>query len=695
MTMQEKYWMPTIRFFTVLSLVSCFFQGFSQTTTIENGYLSMEIDGMMKVRISSTFKDAKPLMDGFTACEKLVMPLSEITDFKVADVSDEEMKGDLKGKLWKITGSHKKNGILIEKQLTLKKYDGFPDLLSTQVSYTNKGDKGIFIEKWVNNGYNILSQGNGPPFWAFQGSSTDTRDDWIRPLKKAYYRENYMGMNSTDYGGGIPVTDIWRPDVGVAVGHLALVPKLVSLPTEVDSLGNYGIIGVEKKFAGRTVFEAGTTLETPETFVMVHEGDYYNALTEYSNLMQAKGIKMPEPEDAAFESIWCAWGYERNFTADEVIGTLPKVKELGIKWAVLDDGFQVAEGNWNADPEKFPKGNIEIKDMVDKIHDYGLKAKVWWTPMAADPGSKALEEHPNMRIFQEDGSPEFITWWDAYYLSPANPKTTAYTKEVIDLFMNEYGFDAFKMDGQHMNGVLPDYNYDLDLAYPEKSVEELPDFFQMIYDESRKIKPHAVIENCPCGTCMSFFNMASMNQAVSSDPLSSWQIRHKGKTYKALIPQTAYYGDHVELSDNANDFASSFGIGAVLGTKFTWPKDNPGASDSFLLTPEKEKVWKKWFSLYDEKMLSKEKYLGSLYDIGYDRPETHVIEKEGNLYYAFYADDWKGPIELKGLKDKGKYVVTDYFNDVDLGTVSGKNPTLDVDFKRFLLIEVSPKGKKK
>jgi len=87
--------------------------------------------------------------------------------------------------------------------------------------------------------------------------------------------------------------------------------------------------------------------------------------------------------------------------------------------------------------------------------------------------------------------------------------------------------------------------------------------------------------------------MVSMSQEVSSDPLSSWQIRHKGKTYKALIPNTAYYGDYVELSDNGMDFASSFGIGAVLGTKFTWPKDNPKASDSYLLTPEKEKIWRK------------------------------------------------------------------------------------------------------
>src|SRR5690606_4495927 len=103
-------------------------------------------------------------------------------------------------------------------------------------------------------------------------------------------------------------------------------------------------------------------------------------------------------EPAAFESIWCAWGYERNFTMDEVVGTLPKVKELGIKWAVLDDGFQYAEGDWDADTTRFPRGGEEIKELVNTIHDYGMKAKIWWAPLAADPHSRLLTENPDMQI---------------------------------------------------------------------------------------------------------------------------------------------------------------------------------------------------------------------------------------------------------------------------------------------------------
>src|SRR5680860_1160503 len=176
MKTQKKYWMVQNKCLLV-ALLFCVFTGLAQTTGIENGNMMMEIDGMMKVRISSTFKEAKPLMEAFVASEKLVTPLSEISVFKVTDVSEGSIKGDLNGKQWEITGVYQKEGIHIEKRLIVKKYNGFPNLLSTQVSYSNKSEKGIFVEKWVNNNYKILSQGDEPPFWAFQGSSTDARDD--------------------------------------------------------------------------------------------------------------------------------------------------------------------------------------------------------------------------------------------------------------------------------------------------------------------------------------------------------------------------------------------------------------------------------------------------------------------------------------------------------------------------------------
>jgi alpha-galactosidase len=671
----------------LLPLASCHRDAADNTIlSIGQGALNYAVDGHLQTKITSGLPQTKSLVSSFQPSESIKVNGITIEKFQHQKTRESIKKGALSGKQWILEGTYDEEGISITKTLHLTMYDSFPDLVSTQVAYSNGSSKNLIVDRWSNNTYTIDSQNDVPPFWGFQGSSSSARSDWAKPLQAGYYQKNFMGMNDSDYGGGIPVTSIWRSDVNVAVGHLALVPKQVSLPTVVLSDPIKAKVGVQEDFDDHTIWKPNDTIQTLETFVSISTGDYFAHLENYSKLMQAKGIRMVAPEEDAFDAIWCAWGYERNFTLEEVIGTLPKVKELGIKWAVLDDGFQIAEGDWNADPKKFPKGNIEIKRLVDQIHDSGLKAKIWWTPLAADPGSKVLMDHPESKIVKKDGSPQFITWWDAYYLSPTKEATIAHTKETIRLFMEEWGFDGLKMDGQHMNAVAPDHS----LEHPNHSVEGVPVFFQMIYDEARRIKPNAVVENCPCGTCMSFFNMASMNQAVSSDPLSSWQIRHKGKTYKALIPHTAYYGDHVELSDGADDFATSFGIGAVLGTKFTWPKDNPNASGKYLLTPEKEKVWKKWFGLYNNMMLSKGTYLGGLYDIGYDRPEAHVIQKEGRLFYAFYADKWAGDIRLKGLDINKTYHVRDYFNERTMPDVSGAYPIVNEPFEDFLLLEVTP-----
>jgi alpha-galactosidase len=136
---------------------------------------------------------------------------------------------------------------------------------------------------------------------------------------------------------------------------------------------------------------------------------------------------------------------------------------------------------------------------------------------------------------------------------------------------------------------------------------------------------------------MNYFHLPYFNQAVASDPTSSKQVRMKRKAYAAMAPQMAYYGDHVELTDGGTDFASQIGTGAVIGSKFTYPKDNPNVKPSFLLTPEKEELIRHWMKIYKEKDLARGEYI-NLYTWGYDYPEAHVIKQNDALYYAFYTD---------------------------------------------------------
>ena len=90
--------------------------------------------------------------------------------------------------------------------------------------------------------------------------------------------------------------------------------------------------------------------------------------------------------------------------------------------------------------------------------------------------------------------------------------------------------------------------------------------------------------------------------------------------------------------------------------------------------------------MYRTTRLAQGRYLGELYDIGFDKPEAHVVEKEGRLYFAFYADDWHGPVTFRGLGE-GTYTLRDYVADQPFGTVSAASPVKTLAFRKHLLLE--------
>jgi alpha-galactosidase len=581
----------------------------------------------------------------------------------------------------------------IEKTFEVELFERYPGFAIYRVSYRNLAPQAVAIRSWTNAALHLSpeaarherAEAAEPYFWSYCGSTHADRRDWVQPVRPGFNQRNFMGMSASDYGGGTPIVDVWRRDCGVAIGHLELTPEPVSLPVSCSDTGAKLAITT----ALERVLQPGEKFSTHETFVATHSGDYFTVLDSYRRIMGERGFESPRPPKAAYEPIWCAWGYERDCTVQLIEDTLPKVHELGLRWAVIDDGWQSNVGDWKANPQKYPRGDIDMQRLVRNIRSQELRPRLWFAPLAAAPGSDLLHDHPDMLLLDKDGAVQNISWWNSFYLCPAYEKTVAYTLDLVRKFIGEWGYAGLKIDGQHLNAVAPCFNPAHRHARPEESVEKLQDFFLAIYQTAMKINPEAVVELCPCGTSYSFFNFRSLNQAPASDPESSWQIRHKGKTLKALMgPSAAFAGDHVELSDGGNDFASTVGIGGIISTKFTWPRD-PKPKDSFLLTPEKEALWRKWIALYSERQLPLGTYRGELYDIGFDKPETHVVEKAGRFYYAFYARKFSGEVPLRGLS-AGRYRVRDYFNDRELGEVSGTHTRLHIAVDGSLLAEAIP-----
>jgi hypothetical protein len=570
----------------------------------------------------------------------------------------------------------------VRKTVELTSFRRLAGMIVMKVTYTNLSHAALNVTGWRNGAHELLDAPGG--FYTFSGTTHEDRRDWVQPMTDGFAQENSLGMDASDYGGGTPLATVWRRDAGLSVGHVEPVARILSMP--VRRTGGGASIAIE----GDTprALRPGQQLTTDTTFLTAHPRDHYVPLQRYRQYMGEIGQRAPETPSAAVEPIWCAWGYERGFTVEQVVATLPKVAEVGLKWAGLDDGWQTNEGDWDINEQKFPRGDTDMRAFTKQIRDAGLRPRLWWAPLAADPESNLFRRRPDMLLLDRDGNKQVVTWWDAYTLCPAYQPTVDYFVAQATKFIRDWGYEGLKIDGQHLNAVLPCHNPAHGHTRPEESTEGLARFWKAVHEAVHKANRDAVVELCPCGTAFAFHNLPYVDQYPASDPESSYQVRTKGKTMKALMGSgSSYAGDHVELSDRGDDFASSYGVGAVLSTKFTYPQASP--NDPYVLTPEKEILWRKWVGLYKENMLSTGEYRGELYDIGFDKPEAHVVAKDATLHYAFYAVQWDGKVELRGL-GRGRYRLTDPFTDVSLGIVDARHNTVKLTFEQFQIIVAEP-----
>jgi alpha-galactosidase len=594
--------------------------------------------------------------------------------------------------------------------LAVEVYDNFPNVLLSTMQYKNAGTHEVLIDKTVNQRRQLSARPSDPKsqaweMWSFHGSSYDWGKDDVVKLTPSFFQPNVMGeVVKGGYGGGIPVVAVWTRQVGEAVGHVETIPLPSSIPARV---GADGRVHLEVEYPAKITLQPGETYSTPRSFLSVFEGDFYEPLRIWSSVLQKEGWELPKPSSEAYNVSWCGWGYDADVTPAQMLGTVPKLKELGIKWVTLDDRWFDVYGDWNPRKDTFP--GESIKKMVDEFHRQNMLTQLWWLPLAVEDGegkyeshrysvAKIAKEHPEWLVLDKNGRHARMTRGLAV-LCPAVPEVRAYHKQLTEKFIRDWGFDGSKLD--NIYSVPQCYNPAHHHKSPQDSTNAMADIYKEIFQTTRALKPQSVTQSCPCGTPPSLAWLPFMDQAVTADPVGAVQVRRRIKMYKALLgPESAVYGDHVELSamtrvgndwkEHGEDFASTIGTGGVVGTKFVWPDPGPKFKD-VNLTQAKEERWKKWIGLYNQKMLSKGDF-ENLYVTGYDTPEGYAIAKDGKLYYAFFTPQkWRGELELRGLKP-GKYRVGNYAEGKDLGIVEATPngvAKMPAEFEEHLLLEVS------
>lgn len=150
------------------------------------------------------------------------------------------------------------------------------------------------------------------------------------------------------------------------------------------------------------------------------------------------------------------YNYYQNINEEIILRDLQGLARAGKNANIfqIDDGYETKVGDWDMDTVKFPNG---LAPIVDKIHEQGLMAGLWYAPFAAQFKANVIKNHPDWLIRNKHGRPVIsgIAWGGFYALDFEKEEVREYIKAFFDKVFNEWKFDMVKLDFLYAAAIEP------------------------------------------------------------------------------------------------------------------------------------------------------------------------------------------------------------------------------------------------
>ncbi len=152
-----------------------------------------------------------------------------------------------------------------------------------------------------------------------------------------------------------------------------------------------------------------------------------------------KPLYVPEVARLPVYSTW--YSYHQNVSSEALLKECKVAKAMGFESIIVDDGWQTLDGNrgyaftgdW--EPERIP----EMKELVQQVHDLGMKFVLWYAVPFAGENSKAYHRMKG----------KFLRYWDgqgAYVLDPRFPEVREFIIQTYVKAVKDWNLDGFKLD---------------------------------------------------------------------------------------------------------------------------------------------------------------------------------------------------------------------------------------------------------
>ncbi len=225
-------------------------------------------------------------------------------------------------------------------------------------------------------------------------------------------------------------SDTWHSGAGLGA--------IVDHTGEVLLLGALGLDARVHLIDGELV---GRTEHGAEVAWFIARGSDPDVFTQYARQVgNHLGRRLaPSPR------LWSSWySYYEDITEAELRTTLDTVGSWPVDVFQVDDGWQQAVGDWEANND-FPSG---MADLATRIQAAGVRPGLWIAPFIAWPSSRLFQEHPDWFVAGDDGSPLPVghNWRDWYYaLDLSRDDVLDHIAQVIATACG-WGFSLLKLD---------------------------------------------------------------------------------------------------------------------------------------------------------------------------------------------------------------------------------------------------------
>ena len=212
-------------------------------------------------------------------------------------------------------------------------------------------------------------------------------------------------------------------------------------------------------------------------------------------IAEAAGLRPCHVPESAYDPLYSSWyAFWQDVHDDEIVFEAKAAAELGMKTAILDDGWQKeqsktfysATGDWMPVKGRFP----DFRAHVDKVHRSGVKYMLWLSVPFVGNESKVFGRFRGKFLNAREG--------DTNVLDPRFPEVREYLISTYERCVRDWDFDGLKLDFIDAiacwDGVDPAVAQD----YAGRDCKTVPEgidrLMREVHDRLAKLKPDVLIE---------------------------------------------------------------------------------------------------------------------------------------------------------------------------------------------------------